>query len=167
VKLGNHKAMFDTKFEASHESVYGWHFYRQPRGSNSESTTKGQIRLREKQKVNARSSSGTLIARNSRRSDIQENIAVADKATEEVCWLKFKQEEYMPEKSLDMRGMKCPLPTLKMLSLSREMKAGEILEVLADCSTFEADVRKFCADTKRALLFIKTEGSAKRVQVRM
>lgn len=73
----------------------------------------------------------------------------------------------MQAKVLDVRGMKCPLPTLKMLSMSRDMKAGEILEVIADCPTFEADVRKYCETTKKALLFVKVEGAAKRVQVRI
>jgi tRNA 2-thiouridine synthesizing protein A len=73
----------------------------------------------------------------------------------------------MEPKVFDARGMKCPLPTLKMLTLSREMKPGEILEVVADCPSFEADVRKFCETSKKALLFVKAEGAAKRVQVRM
>jgi tRNA 2-thiouridine synthesizing protein A len=73
----------------------------------------------------------------------------------------------MEAKLLDARGMKCPLPSLKMLTFSRDMKPGEILEVVADCPTFEADVRKFCETTKKALLFVKVEGTAKRVQVRM
>ena len=73
----------------------------------------------------------------------------------------------MEVKVLDARGMKCPRPTLQMLGMSRGMKPGEILEVVADCATFETDVRKFCADAKKALLFVKTEGSCKRVQVRM
>lgn len=73
----------------------------------------------------------------------------------------------MEVKTLDARGMKCPLPTLKMLSMSREMKAGEILEVVADCPSFEIDVRKFCESTHRALLFVKAEGNSKRVQVRI
>jgi tRNA 2-thiouridine synthesizing protein A len=54
-----------------------------------------------------------------------------------------------------------------MLSMSRGMKPGEILEVVADCPTFEADTRKFCTDMKKALLFVKSEGDSKRVQVRM
>jgi len=54
-----------------------------------------------------------------------------------------------------------------MLSISREMKPGEILEVIADCASFEADVRKFCEATQRALLLVKPEGNAKRVQVRI
>lgn len=73
----------------------------------------------------------------------------------------------MEAKVLDAKGLKCPLPTLKMLTTAREMKSGEILEVVADCPSFEADVRKFCESTNRALLFVKAEGNAKRVQVRI
>ena len=72
----------------------------------------------------------------------------------------------MEVKQLDCRGMKCPLPALKILNMSRQMKPGEILEVVADCPSFEADVRKLCADTKKALLLVKSEGAAKRIQVR-
>ncbi|MGA7832871.1 MAG: sulfurtransferase TusA family protein [Terracidiphilus sp.] len=73
----------------------------------------------------------------------------------------------MEPKFFDARGLKCPLPSMKMMSMSRDMKPGEILEVIADCPTFEADVRKFCEVMKKALLFVKAEGTAKRVQVRM
>lgn len=73
----------------------------------------------------------------------------------------------MSARLLDAKGMKCPLPTLRMLTLVREMQPGEILEVVADCPTFEADVRKFCETTGKALLFVKVEGACKRVQVRV
>jgi tRNA 2-thiouridine synthesizing protein A len=52
------------------------------------------------------------------------------------------------------------------MSVSREMKPGEIVEVIADCPTFEADTRKLCTDLKMALLFVKVEGPDKRVQIR-
>lgn len=73
----------------------------------------------------------------------------------------------MEAKFFDAKGLKCPLPTLKMMTITREMKPGEILEVIADCPSFEADVRKFCESTGRALLFVKAEGNAKRVQIRI
>lgn len=47
------------------------------------------------------------------------------------------------------------------------MKPGDILEVVANCPTFEADVRNFCTSMQKALLFVKVEGDAKRVQVRI
>lgn len=73
----------------------------------------------------------------------------------------------MEKKFIDARGLKCPLPSLKMLSESRGMASGDVLEVLADCSTFEADVRKWCEQTKKVLLSVKVEGPAKRCSVRI
>ena len=73
----------------------------------------------------------------------------------------------MGVKVLDARGLKCPLPALKIQKESLNMGAGEILEVVADCPTFEADVRRICDAMKKALLMVKVEGSAKRVQIRM
>ena len=54
-----------------------------------------------------------------------------------------------------------------MLSEARSMAKGDILEVVADCSTFESDVRKWCEQTNRALLWIRQEGAAMRCQVRI
>lgn len=73
----------------------------------------------------------------------------------------------METRVIDARGLKCPMPSFKMLSESRTMAKGDILEVVADCSTFEADVRKWCEQTKRSLLSVKVEGPAKRVTVRV
>jgi TusA-related sulfurtransferase len=73
----------------------------------------------------------------------------------------------MAAKVLDAKGLPCPQPSLKMLSEARTMAKGDILEVVADCPTFEDDVKKWCEQTKRALLWIKQEGTAKRCQVRI
>ncbi len=73
----------------------------------------------------------------------------------------------MDTRFIDARGLKCPLPSLKMLSESRSMAKGDVLEVLADCTTFEADVRKWCDQTKKVLLSVKSEGPAKRCSVRI
>lgn len=66
---------------------------------------------------------------------------------------------------LDARGLKCPQPTLKITAMAVKMKPGDILEVIADCPTFEKDVREWCARSKKVLLWIKQEGSAKRCQI--
>jgi TusA-related sulfurtransferase len=47
------------------------------------------------------------------------------------------------------------------------MNKGDIIEVVADCSTFEDDVRKWCERTNRALLWMRAEGTAKRCQVQL
>jgi len=73
----------------------------------------------------------------------------------------------MATKLIDARGLKCPQPQLKMSIESHNMAKGDILECIADCSTFEADVRGWCDRTRRSLLMMKTEGTAKRCQVRI
>ena len=73
----------------------------------------------------------------------------------------------MATRFIDARGLKCPLPALKIQSEGLAMKSGEILEVLADCPTFETDARRLCDALKKALLFVKVEGTAKRIQIRM
>ncbi len=73
----------------------------------------------------------------------------------------------MASKVLDCKGLKSPLPTLKMLAVARMMTRGDVLEVVADCPTFEYDVRQWCRDTKRALLWFKQEGSQMHCQVRV
>jgi tRNA 2-thiouridine synthesizing protein A len=73
----------------------------------------------------------------------------------------------MATKVIDARGLKCPQPQLKLLTESHSMKKGDIIEVVADCPTFETDVRQYCQRTKKALLWMRSEGSAKRCQVQM
>ena len=73
----------------------------------------------------------------------------------------------MATKQLDFRGLKCPDPTLKMAVESHSTPAGEILEVLADCPTFEDDIRSWCQRNKKALLWFRQDGSAKRCQIRI
>jgi tRNA 2-thiouridine synthesizing protein A len=63
-------------------------------------------------------------------------------------------------------GLKCPQPILKIAAKSPDMVPGDILEVTADCPTFEKDVRAWCDRLKRVLLSIKDEGGGKiKVQI--
>ena len=74
----------------------------------------------------------------------------------------------MANQTLDAKGLKCPQPALKVQLLCMKMKAGEILEVAADCATFDKDIREFCARTKKVLLWMKDEpGGVKRCQIRV
>jgi tRNA 2-thiouridine synthesizing protein A len=65
----------------------------------------------------------------------------------------------------DARGMRCPQPTLKLTVMATKMKFGDLLEVVADCPTFEKDLREWCVRAKKVLLWIREEGSAKRCQI--
>lgn len=73
----------------------------------------------------------------------------------------------METKKLDLKGLPCPQPALKMTIEALSMKHGDIMEAVADCPTFEADIRGWCQRSKKTLLFFRTEGSAKRCQVRI
>ena len=73
----------------------------------------------------------------------------------------------MPVQLLDCIGLKCPQPTLKITVMSTKMKPGDILEVTADCTTFEHDVRDWCTRARKTVLWVKDEGNGrKKVQIR-
>jgi len=73
----------------------------------------------------------------------------------------------MAIKNLDLKGLACPQPQLKMTVEALSMKPGDIIEAVADCPTFESDVRSWCQRSKKALLWFRAEGGAKRCQVRV
>lgn len=67
---------------------------------------------------------------------------------------------------LDMVGMKCPQPVLKIAVKAPDMNRGDILEVVGDCPTFEKDVRVWCERLGKIFLSIKDEGhEKKRIQI--
>ncbi|KJU84717.1 SirA-like domain-containing protein [Candidatus Magnetobacterium bavaricum] len=70
---------------------------------------------------------------------------------------------------LNLRGLKCPQPTLQMtIKLRTELKDGDILEVVADCPTFVNDLKGWGERMKKAVLWIKDEDNgAKRCQVKI
>jgi tRNA 2-thiouridine synthesizing protein A len=48
------------------------------------------------------------------------------------------------------------------------MKPGDILEVVADCSTFEKDVREWATRARKTVLWCKDEGGGKkRIQIKL
>ncbi len=68
--------------------------------------------------------------------------------------------------SLDCCGMKCPQPVLKIAAKMPEMTAGDVLEVVGDCPTFENDAKTWCERMRKPLLWVRDEGSGrKRVQI--
>jgi tRNA 2-thiouridine synthesizing protein A len=71
----------------------------------------------------------------------------------------------MPVQLIDARGLKCPQPILKITATAIKMKAGDIIEIIADCSTFENDVRDWCQRSKKMLMWVKEEAGAKKAQI--
>lgn len=62
---------------------------------------------------------------------------------------------------LDAAGLKCPQPVLKLSVVSPEMNAGEVLEIIGDCPTFEKDVRAWCTRLKKTLVVIRDDGNGR------
>ena len=70
---------------------------------------------------------------------------------------------------LDARGLKCPMPVLKMTEklVKHELQPGDVFEVTADCDTFERDTREWCKNFKKVLIVYKEQGSAKIAQIQI
>ena len=69
--------------------------------------------------------------------------------------------------ALNTLGLKCPQPVLKIAIQARKIRPGNILEVLADCPTFERDVRTWCERLGKTLLSVHEEGGyRKTIQIR-
>jgi TusA-related sulfurtransferase len=71
----------------------------------------------------------------------------------------------MPTQTIDARGLKCPQPILKITAIAIKMKAGDIIEILADCATFENDVKDWCQRSKKMLMWVKEEAGVKKAQI--
>ncbi|MEI6214499.1 MAG: sulfurtransferase TusA family protein [Desulfuromonadales bacterium] len=71
----------------------------------------------------------------------------------------------MAVSQLDARGLKCPQPTLKLTVMSIKLKAGDELEVVADCPTFESDVRDWCLRSRKTLVWFREQGTDKTARI--
>ena len=56
------------------------------------------------------------------------------------------------KRTLDTKGMNCPLPVLKARRAMRELEAGDILTVLATDPASYIDFQHFCDTTGHELL---------------
>jgi len=72
----------------------------------------------------------------------------------------------MATQKLDATGLSCPQPILKIVAKMPEMAPGDILEVTADCASFEDDVRKWCERMRKTVLAVNTNGSVKIAQIK-
>ncbi|MEO0185892.1 MAG: sulfurtransferase TusA family protein [candidate division WOR-3 bacterium] len=59
------------------------------------------------------------------------------------------------DKNLDARGLSCPMPIVKLSQAMKEMKIGEIIEVLASDPSFVPDVEAWCRKTEQKLIEIQ------------
>jgi len=71
----------------------------------------------------------------------------------------------MATQTLDALGLKCPQPILKVAVKAKELQAGDMLEVIADCESFPKDIEAWCQKTGKTLLFCSTEGTKHSAQI--
>jgi tRNA 2-thiouridine synthesizing protein A len=69
---------------------------------------------------------------------------------------------------LNTPGLKCPQPVLRIAMQAPMIRPGNILEVLADCPTFERDVRALCEPIGKTLLSVQEAGGyQKTIRIRL
>jgi len=56
--------------------------------------------------------------------------------------------------TLDVLGLKCPQPVLKVAAMAKSIPAG-------DCESFPKDIEAWCARMKKTLLFCADQGGGK------
>ncbi len=56
---------------------------------------------------------------------------------------------------VDAKGLRCPQPVLKVAAKMPELTKGDLLEVEADCPTFEDDMRNWCERMRKNLLSVR------------
>lgn len=64
------------------------------------------------------------------------------------------------EIGLDLRGLKCPQPILKIQSKSSILPTGTILKVSADCDNFERDLNIWASKTGKTIVECTKAGNA-------
>jgi tRNA 2-thiouridine synthesizing protein A len=65
--------------------------------------------------------------------------------------------ESMGKEVLDARGLMCPMPIVKLAKKIKEMKVGDVLELIADDVGSKEDVPAWCKRTGNELIESKEE----------
>jgi TusA-related sulfurtransferase len=70
------------------------------------------------------------------------------------------------DRSLDCLGLFCPMPIVKTREAIRSMGVGQVLEMLSDDPSSEADMKSWARRTGNELLAVTKDGSVYRFLVR-
>ncbi len=60
--------------------------------------------------------------------------------------------------TLDARGLMCPMPIVQLAKKAKELKSGQVLELLADDVGAKEDVPAWCSRTGNNLVGTEEEG---------
>ena len=70
------------------------------------------------------------------------------------------------DQSMDCIGLYCPMPIVKTAAKIKELKTGEVLEVVADDKGIKQDMPAWCDATGHECLGIEEEGVEIKVYVK-
>jgi len=70
------------------------------------------------------------------------------------------------DQTLDCVGLYCPMPIVKTAAKFKELKLGEVLEVVADDKGIKQDMPAWCETTGNECLGIEEEGEEIKVYVK-
>ncbi|HFD39402.1 MAG TPA: sulfurtransferase TusA family protein [Anaerolineae bacterium] len=74
--------------------------------------------------------------------------------------------EYTPVRTLDAKGLKCPMPVVKTKKEIAQVAVGEVLEVLATDPGSMADITAWAKSTGNELLEAKKEDGVFKFYIR-
>jgi len=66
---------------------------------------------------------------------------------------------------IDATSLRCPHPVLVLGNQTADTPPGTIVEITADCPSFELDVRAFC--TRRGKTVLSVKGTPRRLTVQI
>ena len=70
------------------------------------------------------------------------------------------------DQSLDCVGLYCPMPIIKTAQKIKELKQGEVLEIVADDKGIKKDMPAWCQSTGNECLGIEEKDGEYRVYIR-
>ena len=70
------------------------------------------------------------------------------------------------DQSLDCMGLYCPIPIVKTAERFKQLKQGEVLEVVADDKGIKLDMPAWCEATGHEFLGMEEEGGEIKVYVK-
>jgi TusA-related sulfurtransferase len=74
--------------------------------------------------------------------------------------------EHATDKTLDARGLSCPMPSVKTALALEQMNPGEVLEVLTDDAVSKRDLPVWAESTGNELLGVKEEDSIIKIYIK-
>ena len=64
----------------------------------------------------------------------------------------MSMQDVSPDKTLDARGLSCPMPMLKTKKTLKDMQSGQVLEVLGTDPGSKNDIPDFCKKNNHEFL---------------